>query len=137
MRRPERVTPAFCVRPAATWTTSVLSIGSRSGALSPPPHAYTDDSGGGMAGRGGPRGMPAGQRIRPIKLVAIAWRQGAPAVGPDLPLQRAPVVLLPVLPPGAMGGPGTRDFSALWVTGGASGHSPFLAPPHAGMEDLP
>lgn len=39
IRRPERVTPAFCVRPAATWTTSVLSIGSRSGALSPPPHA--------------------------------------------------------------------------------------------------
>lgn len=39
MRRPERVTPAFCVRPAATWTTSVLSIGSRSGALSPPPQA--------------------------------------------------------------------------------------------------
>lgn len=86
IRRPERVTPAFCVRPAATWTTSVLSIGSRSGVLSPPPHAYTDDSGGGMAGRGGPRGMP---------------------------LQREPVVLLPGLQPGAMGGPGTRDFSAL------------------------
>lgn len=60
MRRPERVTPAFWVRPAATWTTSVLSIGSRSGALSPPPHVYTDDSGGGMAGRAGPRGTPEG-----------------------------------------------------------------------------
>lgn len=60
MRRPERVTPAFCVRPAATWTTSVLSIGSRSGALSPPPHVYTDDNGGGMAGRTGPRGTPVG-----------------------------------------------------------------------------
>lgn len=86
MRRPERVTPAFCVRPAATWTTSVLSMGSRSGALSPPPHVYTDDSGGGMAGRAGPRGTP---------------------------LHRALVVLLPVLP-GVMGGPVAKGFSALW-----------------------
>lgn len=35
------------------------------------------------------------------------------AVGSDLPLQRGPVVLLPGLQPGAMGGPGTRGFSAL------------------------
>lgn len=79
-----------------------------------------------------------GQCIRPIKLVGMAWRPWAPAGGSDLPLQRAPVVLLPVLP-GAMGGPGTRDFSALWVGGGGGGSrpGPFLALPHAGMEDLP
>lgn len=37
--------------------------------------------------------------------------------GPHSPLHRALVALLPVLP-GAMGGPGARDFSALQDTEG-------------------
>lgn len=48
MSLPDLVTPAFCVLPADTWTTSVFSIGSRRGEVIPLPHVYTEDSGGGM-----------------------------------------------------------------------------------------
>ena len=82
------MTPAFCVRPAATWTTSVLSMGSRSGALSPPPHVYTDDSGGGMAGRAGPRGTPAGTAHQARYIGANA--AGTPVVAPLARLTSAP-----------------------------------------------
>lgn len=37
MSRPDLVTPAFCVRPADTCTTSVLSMGRRSGVVIPLP----------------------------------------------------------------------------------------------------
>lgn len=45
MRRPDLVTPIFCVRPNETCSTSVLSMGSRSGMEMPLPHVYTDDKG--------------------------------------------------------------------------------------------
>lgn len=116
MRRPERVTPAFCVRPAATWTTSVLSIGNLRGLLRPPPQAYTEDSGGGIAGLTGPRGTPAKTEFE----AKLAEMVGSPELQPlvlNSPLHRALVALLPVLPE-AIGGPGVRDFSALRNTEG-------------------
>lgn len=45
IRRPDLVTPIFCVRPRDTCSTSVLSMGRRSGAEIPFPHVYTEDSG--------------------------------------------------------------------------------------------
>lgn len=45
IRRPDLVTPIFWVRPRDTCSTSVLSIGRRSGAEIPFPHVYTEDSG--------------------------------------------------------------------------------------------
>lgn len=38
IRRPDLVTPIFCVRPRDTCSTSVLSMGRRSGAVIPLPH---------------------------------------------------------------------------------------------------
>lgn len=60
-----------------------------------------------------PGGRLWGQLMRSTKLVGRAWCLRALEGQPDLPLQRALVVLLPVLP-GATGGPEARDFSALW-----------------------
>lgn len=45
IRRPDLVTPIFWVRPRDTCSTSVLSIGRRSGAEIPFPQVYTEDSG--------------------------------------------------------------------------------------------
>lgn len=45
IRRPVLVTPIFWVRPRDTCSTSVLSIGRRSGAEIPFPQVYTEDSG--------------------------------------------------------------------------------------------
>lgn len=57
------------------------------------------------------------QLIRPVTVAGMKDIQGGPESQLDLPLQRALVVLLPVLP-GARGGPVARDFSALWTNRG-------------------
>lgn len=62
MSRPDLVTPAFCVLPADTCTTSVLSMGRRRGVVIPLPQVYMDESGGGIPVLAEPPRTPMGQK---------------------------------------------------------------------------
>lgn len=99
MSRPDLVTPIFCVRPRATCSTSVLSMGRRRGAEMPLPHVYTDDRGKECNFPVPIRPSSTGQNIIPKVLIITELVQSWMWVECHWPLKDlVPVIRPPCLP---------------------------------------